>query len=114
MVNAVCNWVGSLSDFPFFFELSAKSGTTILPYVPIADNNTVLLMRDLEISESVENQECSCDFKDIIVTLYEQYKSNLCKKKSMLCHRNTGKFWELIFRQKIDFSICDVSVIWAG
>ena len=69
---------------------------------------------ELEISESVDNQECSCDFKDIIVTLYEQYKSNLCKKKSMLCHRNTGKFWELIFRQKIDFSTCDVSVIWAG
>ena len=42
MMNAVCNWVGSLSDFPVFFELSAKSGTTILPYVPIADNNTVL------------------------------------------------------------------------
>ena len=69
---------------------------------------------ELDSSESVENQECSCDFKDIIVTLHEQYKSNLSKEKSMLCHRNTSKFWELVFRQKIDFSTCDVSVIWAG
>ena len=27
---------------------------------------------ELDSSESVENQECTCDFKDIIVTLYEQ------------------------------------------
>ena len=44
----------------------------------------------------------------------EQYKSNLSKEKSMLFQRNTSKFWELVFRQKIDFSPCDVSVIWAG
>ena len=32
----------------------------------------------------------------------------------MLCHRNTSKLWELVFRQKIDFCTCDVSIIWAG
>ena len=32
----------------------------------------------------------------------------------MLCHRNTSKFWELVFRQKINFSTCDVSGIRAG
>ena len=32
----------------------------------------------------------------------------------MLCQRNTSKFWELVFWQKIDFSTCVVSVIWAG
>ena len=47
MMNAVYDWVGSLSDFPVFFELSAKPGTTIFPYMPIADN-AVLLMRERE------------------------------------------------------------------
>ena len=48
MMNAVYDWVGSLSDFPVFFELSAKPGTIIFPYMPIADNNTLLLMRERE------------------------------------------------------------------
>ena len=48
MMNAVYNWAGSLSDFPVFFELSAKPGTIIFPYMPIADNNTLLLMRERE------------------------------------------------------------------
>ena len=125
MMNAVYNWVWSLSDFPVFFELSAKPGTTIFPYMPIVDNNTVLSMRasdrplpfeidgeismpgfsvakypvvsnehtasvfdvgnekvekifknkiketssELDSSESVKNQECSCDLNDIIVTI---------------------------------------------
>ena len=69
---------------------------------------------ELDSSESVENQECSCDFKDIIVTLHEQYKSNISKEKSMFCQRNTIKFGELVFLQKIDFSTCGVSVIWAA
>ena len=47
IMNAVYDWGGSLSDFPVFFELSAKPGTTIFPYMPIADN-TVLLMRERE------------------------------------------------------------------
>ena len=46
MMNAVYDWVGSLSDFLVFLELSAKLGTTIFPYMPIADNNTVLLMKE--------------------------------------------------------------------
>ena len=46
MMNAVYDWVGSLSDFLVFLELSAKLGTTISPYMPIADNNTVLLMKE--------------------------------------------------------------------
>ena len=78
-----------------------------------SQNKTKETSSEFDSSESVENQECSSDIKDRTVTLYEQYESNLRKQKSMLCYRNTSQFWELVFRQKIDFPTCDVSVIWA-
>ena len=90
------------------------------PVVSYEQRSSVFHVGNEEVEKFVENkikeenQECSCDFKDIIVTLCTQYKSNLSKEKSMLCHRNTSKFLELVFRQKISFSTCDVSMIWAG
>ena len=76
-----------------------------------SQNKTKETSSEFDSSESVENQECSSDIKDRTVTLYEQYESNLRTQKSMLCYRNTSQFWELVFRQKIDFPTCDVSVI---
>ena len=32
----------------------------------------------------------------------------------ILCHRDTVKFWELVFRQNIDLSTNEINVIWAG
>lgn len=45
MMNEVYEWAGSVSDFPDSFEISAKWGKTMFPYIPKAENTTVLLMR---------------------------------------------------------------------
>ena len=34
--------------------------------------------------------------------------------RSVLVHRNPSKFWEVLFRQNINFSESDISIIWAG
>ena len=34
--------------------------------------------------------------------------------RSVLVHRNPSKFWEVLFRQNINISESDISIIWAG
>ena len=46
------------------------------------------------------------------------YMKNLEEKFTaaarILCHRDTVKFWELLFRQNIGLSTNEIKVIWAG
>ena len=45
-----------------------------------------------------------------VKTFQELEKSS----RSVLVHRNPSKFWEVLFRQNINFSESDTSIIWAG
>ena len=58
--------------------------------------------------------KCSCDTESLIKTCVKNLEEKCTAAARILCHRDTVKFWELVFRQNIDLSTIEIKVIWAG
>ena len=65
-------------------------------------------------SPVVSSLKCSCDTEFLIKTCVKNLEEKCTGAARILCHRDTVKFWELVFRQNIDLSTNEIKVIWAG
>ena len=65
-------------------------------------------------SPLVPSLKCSCDTESMIKTYVKKLEEKCTAAARILCHRDTVKFWELLFLQSIDLSANEIKVIWAG
>ena len=65
-------------------------------------------------SPVVLSLKCSCDTESLINTYVKNLEEKCTAAARILCHRDTVKFWELLFRQNIDISTNEIKVIWRG
>ena len=65
-------------------------------------------------SPVVPSLKCSCDTESMIKTYVKNLEEKCTVAAHLLCHRDTVKFWELLFRQSIDLSANEMKVIWVG
>ena len=65
-------------------------------------------------SSDNESNPCNCELREIIVNSCKTFQEPEKSSGSILVHRNPSKFWEVLFRQNINFSESDISIIWAG
>ena len=65
-------------------------------------------------SSDNESNPCNCQSREIIVNSSKTFQELEKHSRSVLVHRNPSKFWEVLFRQNINFSGSDISIIWAG
>ena len=49
----------------------------------------------------------------MIKTYIKNLEEKCTAAARILCHRDTVKFWELLFRQNIDLTTNEIKVIWA-
>ena len=55
-----------------------------------------------------------CNLKKIIQDEIELLQLKLKEPVKVLCHRHPDRFWKILFKQKIDFSVNDTSITWSG
>ena len=65
-------------------------------------------------SPVLSSLKCSCDTESMIKTYVKNLDERCTAAALILCHRDTVKFWDLVFRQNIDLSTNEIKVIWAG
>ena len=65
-------------------------------------------------SPVLSSLKCSCDTESMIKTYVKNLEERCTAAACILCHRDTVKFWDLVFRQNIDLSTNEIKVIWAG
>ena len=58
--------------------------------------------------------QCNCDIKSIIRNAKNELESSFSRVSTILCHRKKRKFWDILFRQKVDLATSSINVIWAG
>ena len=61
-----------------------------------------------------ESNPCNCELRKIIVNSCKTFQELEKGSRSVLVHWNPSKFWDVLFRQNINFSEFDISIIWAG
>ena len=66
---------------------------------------------DLEGEVAAVETDCTCNFKGTVENEIETLQLNFEESIKVLSHRNPERFWSVLFRQKIDFSRNDTSVI---
>ena len=58
--------------------------------------------------------KCSCDTESLRKTCVKNLEEKCTAAARIPCHRDSVKFWELVFGQNIDLSTNEIKVIWAG
>ena len=64
-------------------------------------------------SSDNESNPCNCVLKEIIANSCKTFQELEKNSGSVLVYRNPLKFWEILFRQNINSSESDISIIWA-
>ena len=68
----------------------------------------------LEKDSIAVDASCKCNLKKIIQDEIELLQLKLKEPVKVLCHRHPDRFWKILFKQKIDFSVNDTSITWSG
>ena len=66
----------------------------------------------LEKDSIAVDGSCKCNLKKIIQDEIEHLQLKLKEPIRDLCGRHPDRFWRILFKQRIDFSVNDTSIIW--
>ena len=68
----------------------------------------------LEKDSIAVDGSCKCNLKKIVQDKIQHLQITLEEPMRVLCHRHPDRFWRILFKQKIGFSVNDTSVTWSG
>ena len=67
----------------------------------------------LEKDSIAVDGSCKCNLKKIIQDETEHLQLKVEEAIRVLCLRHPDRFWRILFKQKIDFSVNDTSITWS-
>ena len=119
-------------DRPVFFEpereisligyssMSNESVTEGVSAFDVGDEETDRFFSEINIDfpdtalPNNDSLQCSCNVLELVRDSLDELDTKQSVECKLLCHRKKEKFWNVLFRQKVNLCTNAVTVIWAG